>query len=150
VPAGRVCRSRPGAAVTSRRPQEPTPLRQPAVPADVLKTSGMYAPIFKRVVVVKRFVPRGFVPINPDVTRTHARRRDALHPLTEKICGKRFAKPAARVFRRPADLVQADSKLLLCSHLPLNRTATLERRENLNSWTAPKGPPPTAVAEGDP
>ena len=36
VPAGRIPRSRPGAAVTSRRPREPLSPRQPASPADVL------------------------------------------------------------------------------------------------------------------
>ncbi len=39
VPAGRMTRSRPGAEVTSPRPREPLPLRQPVSPAGVLSVS---------------------------------------------------------------------------------------------------------------
>jgi hypothetical protein len=39
VPAGRYCRSRPGAKVTSPCPREPLSLRQPVSPADVLHGS---------------------------------------------------------------------------------------------------------------
>jgi hypothetical protein len=71
----------PSAGITGRRPL----------------SGGMSAPIVKPIAAVKRFVARGFVRLNPDVTRTHVRRRSAAHALTEKICEKRFAKREDRV-----------------------------------------------------
>src|SRR4029077_12779213 len=46
--------------------------------------------------------------------------------------------PRGGTQRAGRDLIQTDVRLLLCSHLPLNRTAALERRENLNSRMARK------------
>jgi hypothetical protein len=106
----------------SRRPQEPLPLRQPASPADVPKTSGIDVSYSRRVAAVKRFVTRA--DLWRQIRSLRIRRFAPQGPRTHSPTKIR------KVVRSTSEI------LLLRSHFSLNRTVALERREDLNSRTA--------------
>ena len=126
MPAGRDCRSRPGAAVMSRRPQEPPRSVSRHHRLASLKTSGIADQLFKtRRCCQKIRGTRKFVPTNQEFTDSPFCAAGALQAFTTKIRKSRELR-----------LIYLRENLLLRSHLSLNRTEDGKRRENLKSRIA--------------